>query len=537
MVLRAMVMRGEVSRVIAPARTMMSQAQLSPKLKTTARPTMKTAYGSWLSAIPFAKGPKNANRNDPAASRKVGEAGAGLNRHERRTWLHLQARGTPTSEWTTAMTMGADHFQKFLVAPEFPPTQLEAVCRACSDPKNSHLLLSDDSSPNTLSAAWPEPAPRWVSDGNGGGEWAKTAWFCSKHWVRHEKRTDHEACMRASFPHLSKTDDYEEIRASQLSPTSQSSLLSSTSSSQNQMSPSGSDSVNRYRREDAQPGGRLSVLPTPSARQSLDLSPHSQNQSQPDPSISFDLQATIAAMTAAASTMSTAALYALHPAFNYDSYVDRHELALVNTVFRIALSGHPLSNFRSECMLQRLNLHPDFTAISANPTGGELQLVYEHESRDTAMQLLSYLSDVIQTGQRIRLSGAPVSIQCDASTDKGGLHTITIDVRYYNSELNCTVTEFLQIASCSGSAEDITSSILFALYQAIGPEIVDKFVGGSFDGASSMMGNKTGVQTRLRQHFPFAVFIHCVAHRGALVMKKSTQTTSHVASQPSEASS
>eukprot|EP01051_Picozoa_sp_SAG22_P000750 SAG22_NODE_23_length_31399_cov_35.631313_19_plen_283_part_00 len=80
---------------------------------------------------------------------------------------------------------------------------------------------------------------------------------------------------------------------------------------------------------------------------------------------------------------------------------------MVNTVFKIALDGRPLSNFRSDCALQRLNLHPDFTAISADPTGGELQLTYEHESRDNATQLLSFLSDVIvgASGARFYVRG------------------------------------------------------------------------------------------------------------------------------------
>ena len=42
-------------------------------------------------------------------------------------------------------------------------------------------------------------------------------------------------------------------------------------------------------------------------------------------------------------------------------------------------------------------------------------------------------------------------------------------------------------------------------------------LGGSFDGASVMMGDKTGVQKRVRNLFPRAIFTQCVAHEGALV--------------------
>ena len=40
----------------------------------------------------------------------------------------------------------------------------------------------------------------------------------------------------------------------------------------------------------------------------------------------------------------------------------------------------------------------------------------------------------------------------------------------------------------------------------------EKMRGLGFDGASTMSGNRTGVQTRLRLHAPSDIYIHCRCH-------------------------
>ena len=50
-------------------------------------------------------------------------------------------------------------------------------------------------------------------------------------------------------------------------------------------------------------------------------------------------------------------------------------------------------------------------------------------------------------------------------------------------------------------------------------DLVLKLVGGAFDGANSMMGSKGGVQKLLKDYSPFAIFVHCVCHRAALLAR------------------
>lgn len=40
----------------------------------------------------------------------------------------------------------------------------------------------------------------------------------------------------------------------------------------------------------------------------------------------------------------------------------------------------------------------------------------------------------------------------------------------------------------------------------------------SYDGANVMSGSKKGVQTLFREHYPDAIYIHCMAHRLNLVV-------------------
>jgi len=43
-------------------------------------------------------------------------------------------------------------------------------------------------------------------------------------------------------------------------------------------------------------------------------------------------------------------------------------------------------------------------------------------------------------------------------------------------------------------------------------------VAQSYDGASVMSGHLNGVQTKIKEHHPTAVYIHCMAHRLNLVV-------------------
>ncbi len=46
-------------------------------------------------------------------------------------------------------------------------------------------------------------------------------------------------------------------------------------------------------------------------------------------------------------------------------------------------------------------------------------------------------------------------------------------------------------------------------------------VAQSYDGASVMSGHLTGVQQRIKEDYPFAIYVHCMAHKLNLVLVES----------------
>jgi len=44
-----------------------------------------------------------------------------------------------------------------------------------------------------------------------------------------------------------------------------------------------------------------------------------------------------------------------------------------------------------------------------------------------------------------------------------------------------------------------------------------KIIAQSYDGASVMSGHLNGVQTKIKEYYPFAIYTHCMAHRLNLV--------------------
>ena len=49
----------------------------------------------------------------------------------------------------------------------------------------------------------------------------------------------------------------------------------------------------------------------------------------------------------------------------------------------------------------------------------------------------------------------------------------------------------------------------------------DKLIAQSYDGAAVMAGHLKGLQVKVRQTFPSAIFIHCFAHRLNLILSQS----------------
>jgi hypothetical protein len=93
---------------------------------------------------------------------------------------------------------------------------------------------------------------------------------------------------------------------------------------------------------------------------------------------------------------------------------------------------------------------------------------------------------------------------------------MSICIRYTN---NLKVKErflgFVDV-SYSQNADALYSYIINFLHFCNLSDI--PIVGQSFDGANVMSGQKGGVQTKLKQIYPYAIYIHCMAHKLNIVI-------------------
>ncbi|CAH1997022.1 unnamed protein product [Acanthoscelides obtectus] len=111
------------------------------------------------------------------------------------------------------------------------------------------------------------------------------------------------------------------------------------------------------------------------------------------------------------------------------------------------------------------------------------------------------------------------SIQVDDSTDIAHKSQCSIIIRYVNLE-GKLVERFLGFhdVSCSRTSEALFNLVTRCLQNF---DYKTKLVGQCFDGASVMSGQLNGLQAKIKEQAPQAVFVHCLAHRMNLVLQQS----------------
>jgi len=97
-------------------------------------------------------------------------------------------------------------------------------------------------------------------------------------------------------------------------------------------------------------------------------------------------------------------------------------------------------------------------------------------------------------------------------------------VRYVdqNNQLLEDFLCFLPVYDLTG--ENLTRIILEKC-EKLGLDL-NKLIGQDYDGAGNMSGQFNGVQSRIRQTYPKAVFVHCASHRLKLALSSALSTKS-----------
>lgn len=101
---------------------------------------------------------------------------------------------------------------------------------------------------------------------------------------------------------------------------------------------------------------------------------------------------------------------------------------------------------------------------------------------------------------------------------------LSLCIRYANPNTYNVCERFVGFHNVSNGrgAEYISIEILSALKKLGISDI--PLVAQTYDGANVMSGSTSGVQTRIRESHPEAIFIHCMAHKLNLVITNTCRT-------------
>ena len=125
----------------------------------------------------------------------------------------------------------------------------------------------------------------------------------------------------------------------------------------------------------------------------------------------------------------------------------------------------------------------------------------------------------------IRSAGV-FSLLADETKDIGKCEQLAIVIRYVNAETKKIHENLLTyVEAASLDAESLSTYLLDTLYKLnLDPKNI---VCQGYDGASVMSGKCSGVQQRIRQVAPHAIYMHCYAHNLNLALVDCVKGNAH----------
>lgn len=151
--------------------------------------------------------------------------------------------------------------------------------------------------------------------------------------------------------------------------------------------------------------------------------------------------------------------------------------------------------------------------------------VFAGNSKTIQNELINCISEYIDEYVETEVKESKFfSVQVDDSTDIAHKSQCSIVIRYVNIHGNL-VERFLGFFDVSSSR---TAEALFGVITACLEkfEYKTKLVAQCFDGASVMSGHLNGLQSKIKEVAPQAVFVHCLAHRLNLVLQQGCNSIS-----------
>jgi hypothetical protein len=166
-----------------------------------------------------------------------------------------------------------------------------------------------------------------------------------------------------------------------------------------------------------------------------------------------------------------------------------------------------------------LDSHLEQCSSSQNPTFSGL-------SPDIQNDLIHCIACVIRDHIKLEINNSQfVSTMIDETPDVSHREQLTTIFRYVTE--SGVEERFVGFFDVSGSRNaDILSSKLIEILEEY--RCKDKLIGQSYDGAAVMSGEHRGVQAKIREVCPMAVFVPCYAHILNLVLSRSLENISEL---------
>lgn len=199
-------------------------------------------------------------------------------------------------------------------------------------------------------------------------------------------------------------------------------------------------------------------------------------------------------------------------------------IAALKTVYFMAKKNLPNDHFSDLKHFLVLQGCKEIGGLSFQCGRAGRQFTYEHS--DSVRGFQEAIATVVnkELDEKLSLTQS-YSLLIDESTDIATDHNLVMYMRYV---LNGDVyTRFLSLIELPGGTADEILDTVLKVFTARNIS-VKKLCGVATDGASVMVGCRTGVTTQLKGKNPFIVSIHCIAHRLALASGQAADSVPYI---------
>lgn len=188
----------------------------------------------------------------------------------------------------------------------------------------------------------------------------------------------------------------------------------------------------------------------------------------------------------------------------------------------LAFRGHDesVSSTNRGNFKELLSLLISETSVENQCHYDKIKNIFSGNSKTIQNEILGCISEYLQDHIKHEISNASFfSVEVDDTTDICQKSQCSVIVRFVGSE-GTVVERFLGFYDVSA---DRSAANLFDLLDNILKELCyeKKLIAQCYDGASVMSGQLNGLQKRVKDKAPQAVFVHCMAHRYNLVLQQS----------------